>query len=298
MPAYRNPGLSLMIKGGLGPKTPRASAQFKMANTNNDIIQCITDVPYYNEVLVLYGQARNKTHQECIKKAGEQANFHAALSERSGGAPRARINKGILSTAYDPTKWKKQSKSKTGKTRKLTGKQSAANEKRAYFFRLASKRGARKGKKQSRILVSKGNKPARIGSKVKGVEGDRPLTKAAATIRNRSRSAKGAIAAGFLQSARRLGLKTSRGPKDAKPTPGGTAAKSKGVANQMTAYSVNKVLGSYQVGKSVMIRAMKKALFSKGEKKKDQGMLQFAEESMEADIKKAKEKAKGKRRRR
>ena len=278
-----------MIKGGLGQKTPRASRPSKMANTNNDIIQCITDTPYYNEVLVLYGQARNKTHNEVVTKAGQQANFHAAMSENRGGAPRAKINKGILSAAYDPTKWKKQSKSKTGKTRKLTGKQSAANKKRAYFFRLASKRGARKGKKQSTILVSKGNKPARIGSKVKGVEGDRPLTKAAATIRNRSRSAKGAIAAGFLQSARRLGLK-SKGPKDAQPSPGGTAARSKGTraTNNIKAHSINRVRGSYEVGRKVMVQAMKKALYG------DKGMLNFAVERMEKDLEKAKSKAKGK----
>ena len=261
-----------------------------MANTKDDMIQCISDVPYYNEVLVLYGQARNKTHNEVVTKAGQQANYHAAMPETRGGAPRAKVSRGILSAAYDPSKWKKRSKSKTGKTRKLTGKQSASNEKRAYFFRIASMRGARKGKKQATIVVSPGTKPVKVGKKVKGVDGNRPLTKAAATIRNRSRSRKGAIAAGFLQSARRLGLK-SKGPKDAQPSSGGTAAKSKGTkaSNNIKAHSINRVKGSYEVGRKVMVRAMKKALYG------DKGMLNFAVESMEKDLEKAKAKAEGKR---
>ena len=235
-------------------------------------LQVANNLPDWNDTMALYGNLRSKTHDEVVTRAAGQANWRC--STKTEGVPRGNVKKGILSAAYDPTKWKSQTRTKTGKRKKLTALQSKGNKKRAYYFRLASKRGARKNKKISKILVSKGRKPVKIPSKVTGVsDNKRYLTKAAATIRNKGRSASGAMAAGFLKSAHLLGVK-KKGAKNIQAAPGGSASRSKGqkAKGDMRAHSINKVAGSYEVGRKTMIKAIKRVV---------DDMREFAEKLIE-----------------
>ena len=252
-----------MIRGGDGSKTQRASRPSDMATRRalkRSFLQVANNLPDWNDTMALYGNLRGKTHDQVVTRAAGQANWRCCT--RAEGVPRGNLKKGILSAAYDPTKWKSQTRTKTGKRKKLTALQSKGNEKRAYYFRLASKRGARKNTKISKILVSKTRKPVKIPTKVPGVsDNKRYLTKAAATIRNKGRSASGAMAAGFLKSAQLLGVK-KRGAKNIQPAPGGTASKSKGqkAVGDMAAHSINKVAGSYEVGRKTMLKAIKRVI--------------------------------------
>lgn len=91
----------------------------------------------------------------------------------------------------------------------------------------------------------------------KGSGGKIVMRPAAFKAYNKRRTAKGAMAAGFLQSARELGLK-KRGPKDAQVKPGKSASRSKGHLAGVTAkaYSINAVEGSYEVGRITMDSAI------------------------------------------
>lgn len=93
----------------------------------------------------------------------------------------------------------------------------------------------------------------------KGKGGDIVMRPKAQAAWARRRSAKGAMAAGFLMSAKRLGLK-KKGAKSLQPKPGGSASKSSGikasVGLKMRATSVNAVEGSFEVGRYYMDKAI------------------------------------------
>ena len=91
----------------------------------------------------------------------------------------------------------------------------------------------------------------------KGAGGDVVLRPKAYASFKKRRAAKGAIAAGFLESARKLGLK-KQGAASLRRKPGGSASKSAGTkaTTRLKAVSVNAVEGSYEVGKRVMDRAI------------------------------------------
>lgn len=91
----------------------------------------------------------------------------------------------------------------------------------------------------------------------------RPKTLESYTRRRKSR---GAIAAGGLVSARKMGLR-KRGAKSLQPKPGGSASKSVGTRakGELRAISINRVNGSYEVGRSAMDRAIKDTIRDAGE---------------------------------
>lgn len=98
----------------------------------------------------------------------------------------------------------------------------------------------------------------------KGAGGAMVMLPAARRAYARRRSAKGAMAAGFLVSARKLGLK-KRGPKGAQPRQGGSASRSSArrpvkKTGGYRAESINAVKGSYEVGKTPMDRAISATL--------------------------------------
>jgi hypothetical protein len=213
--------------------------------------------PNYQRVMARYGEARGKSYKEVIAKAAQQANFRCSWNPAKGGVQRANLKDDILGNHRDPTKWKKATVSKkTGKR----GKNPKGNEKRRLFFKLASKQGARKGKKKTMIKVGPSDpKKSRISQTIKGVKDNKKyLTKAAATIRNKRRMRSGAIAAGFFASAKRAGLK-NKGARKVQPVKGGSASKSvyhAATDNNLKAYTVNKVAGSFNVGRKIMTNAV------------------------------------------
>jgi hypothetical protein len=213
--------------------------------------------PNYQKVMERYGAARGKSYKDVIAKAAQQANFRCSWNPAKGGVKRANLKDDILGNHRDPTKWKKASTSKkTGKR----GKNPKGNEKRRLFFKLASKQGARKGKKKTMIKVGPSDpKKSRVSQTIKGVKDNkRYLTKVAATIRNKRRMRSGAIAAGFFASAKRAGLK-NKGARKVQPVKGGSASKSvyhAATDNNLKAYTVNKVAGSFNVGRKIMTNAV------------------------------------------
>ena len=131
-------------------------------------------------------------------------------------------------------------------------------------------------KRFKRIKVGPNDdKLTKVGTTIKNISDSKKyLTKAAATIRNRRRSRAGAMAAGFLQSAKRTAYKKIKGAKNIQPVPGGSASKSLFNAptkNNLKAFSVNKVLGDFQIGRKAMLRAMTFVMAD---------MKQFAEEKL------------------
>ena len=213
--------------------------------------------PNYQKVMERYGAARGKSYKDVIAKAAQQANFRCSWNPAKGGVKRANLKDDILGNHRDPTKWKKATVSKkTGKR----GKNPKSNEKRRLFFKLASKQGARKGKKKTMIKVGPSDKKkSRISQTIKGVKDNKKyLTKAAATIRNKRRMRSGAIAAGFFATAKRAGLK-NKGARKVQPVKGGSASKSvyhAATDNNLKAYTVNKVAGSFNVGRKIMTNAV------------------------------------------
>lgn len=99
---------------------------------------------------------------------------------------------------------------------------------------------------------------AALGVK-KGSGGTVRMRPAAKRLWSKRRSAKGAMAAGFLVSARKLGLK-KKGAKSVQAVPNGSASKSVGKIakgrKRIAAESVNAVEGSYEVGKRTMDKAI------------------------------------------
>lgn len=213
--------------------------------------------PNYQRVMERYGEACGKEYPDVIKRAAQQANFRCSWTAAKGGVKRANLKDDILGNHRDPTKWKKATISKITGNR---GKNPKANEKRRLFFKLASKQGARKGKKKTMIKVGPSDpKKSKISQTIKGVkDNSKYLTKAAATMRNKRRMRSGAMAAGFFASAKRAGFKL-KGNKQIQPIKGGSASKSvyhAATENNLKAYTINKVAGSFNVGRKVMTKAV------------------------------------------
>ena len=102
---------------------------------------------------------------------------------------------------------------------------------------------------------------ASLGVK-KGAGGTIVMRPAAYRSYAKRRSARGAMAAGFLQSARELGLR-KRGAKSVQPRSGGSASKSIGRkprGRRMLAISVNMVAGSYEVANKTMDTAIRRTI--------------------------------------
>ena len=96
----------------------------------------------------------------------------------------------------------------------------------------------------------------------KGAGGNIVMRPAAYRAWTKRRSAKGAMAAGFLRSARQLGLR-KRGAKSVQPRSGGSASKSIGRkprGRKMMAISVNMVEGSFEVGSKTMDNAIRRTI--------------------------------------
>lgn len=228
----------------------------------DQFIKFDTDVLSYQQAIELYGRLRKKTYVQVVNQFAKEANLICSRSEAQGGVKRSNLKQDkYLKDSTDPTKWKKVSKTKTGKTRKGSGKNP---KERRMWFALAAKQGAKKGDPFKDIKVAPNDKNrTKVGAKVKNISDDkRYLTKAAATIRNRRRSRSGAMAAGFLQSAKNLGF-GGKGRANLQPWSRGTAIKSIGRKAQidtLRAFSVNKVLGSFEVGDRVMKKAIDKAI--------------------------------------
>lgn len=92
----------------------------------------------------------------------------------------------------------------------------------------------------------------------KGAGGRVVMRPAAYRAYTRRRSARGAMAAGFLVSAKKLGLR-KRGAKSVQPRAGGSASKSSARRprfGRLKAASINAVNGSYEVGKGTMDKAI------------------------------------------
>ena len=191
-------------------------------------VQIKVNSPQYNAVLESYRKARGKTHQEVINRVAQQCNFRCVRPQTKGGVKRAKLGKFPLNATSDPLRG--------GKTKK-----------QRFFYAQAAKRGAKKGKPA----------PFKVTGNIAGGAGDRHLTRAAISLRNRRRAAKGAMAAGFLVSARKLGLR-KRGPKGAQPEAGKSASRSTGdrSTGRLQAESINAVEGSFEVGKPAMDRAI------------------------------------------
>ncbi len=100
---------------------------------------------------------------------------------------------------------------------------------------------------------------ASLGVK-KGAGGNIVMRPAAKRSWNKRRSARGAMAAGFLTSARRHGLK-KRGNKTAQPRSGGSASRSigrmSGRRKNLRATSINAVEGSFEVARGTMDKAIR-----------------------------------------
>lgn len=206
----------------------------------------------FQQVMERYGEARKMAYPEVITRAAYQANKQCTMSEARGGVKRPNLTKDkYLRNATDPSKYKKLD----------SGKYSKSNEPRRLWFALAAKQGAKKGKPFPTVKVGPNDdKVTKVGTTIKNISNNKKyLTKAAATIRNRRRSRAGAMAAGFLQSARRTAYKKIKGPRNIQPVAGGSASKSLFHAptkNNLKAFSINKVLGDYKIGKDAMLRAM------------------------------------------
>ena len=101
---------------------------------------------------------------------------------------------------------------------------------------------------------------ASLGVK-KGAGGTVTMRPAAYKSYAERRRAKGAMAAAFLVSARKLGLK-KRGAKSVQPRSGSKSNKSVGIKarRQMKAVSINVIDGSYEVGRPVMDRAIRRTI--------------------------------------
>ena len=206
----------------------------------------------FQSVMEKYGEARKMAYPEVITRAAYQANFKAMDKEAKGGVKRPKLTQDkFLKNATDPSKYSKLK----------SGKYSKTNDARRIWFALAAKQGAKKGKPFKSVKVGPNDdKLTKVGATVKNISNNKKyLTKAAATIRNRRRSRAGAMAAGFLQSAKRTAYKKIKGPKNIQPVPGGSASKSLFHAptkNNLKAFSINKVLGDFKIGKDAMLRAM------------------------------------------
>jgi DNA-binding protein H-NS len=228
----------------------------------DQFIKFDTDVLSYQQAIELYGRLRKKTYAQVVNQFAKEANLICSKKEAEGGVKRSNIKQDkYLKNSTDPTKWRKVTKTKTGKTRKGSGKNP---KERRMWFALAAKQGAKKGDPFKDIKVAPNDKnKTKVGTKVKNISDDeRHLTKAAATIRNRRRSRSGAIAVGFLESAKQLGY-GKKGAASMQPWSRGSAIKSigrKATAQILKAFSINKVEGSYEVARRVMVRAMDKAI--------------------------------------
>lgn len=212
----------------------------------------------YDSAMEKYLSVSSKSLAEAQNHNAGEANMYCSKKPTQGGVKRAKhTNDKFLGTHRDPTKWRKSNILKSGKK----GKSSKTNKARRFFFKLASKQGARKNKKTSHIKVTPSDdKKRRVSATVKGVSDEnRYLTKTAATIRNKRIMRAGAMAAGFLQSAKRTG-KNIKGPRDIQPIKGGSASKSlfhPATEGNLKAYSVNKVAGSgSMIGRKAMVRAV------------------------------------------
>ena len=161
--------------------------------------------------IALYKKARRISHADIINRIGAQANFACVDPEAKGGAPRAKLGKFPLNGRADPRK----------------GGRGAYGSPQRYYYARAAALGVKKGKGGKIVMRPK-----------------------AYEAWARKRKAKGAVVAGCLVCAHKLGLK-KKGPKGAQPIPGETASTSKGVKakpkENVHAYSINKVLGSGEV---------------------------------------------------
>ncbi len=242
--------------------------------------------PNYQKVMERYGAICKKEYPDVIRRAAQQANYRCSWTPAKGGVKRANITQDkYLSDKANPAKWNKTKYTKTGKKRVGSGQNPKAKK---MWFALAAKQGGKKGKDLSRIKVSPSDpKKSRVSQTVKGVKDSKKyLTKAAATIRNKRRMRSGAIAAGFIASAKRAGL-TRKGQKNIQPIPGGTASKSvynAATENDLKAFTVNKVAGSFNVGRRTMIKAVVDTM---------DDMLDYAQEKLNKQILKAAQQSRG-----
>lgn len=218
----------------------------------SQFLQIAGNFKTFQSVMDKYGEARKMAYPEVITRAAYQANKQCTMSEAKGGVKRPKLAQDkFLRNATDPSKYKKLD----------SGKYSKTNDARRIWFALAAKQGAKKGKPFKSVKVGPNDdKLTKVGASVKNIsDNEKYLTKAAATIRNRRRSRAGAMAAGFLQSARRTAYKKIKGARNIQPVPGGSASKSLFHAptkNNLKAFSINKVLGDFKIGRDAMLRAM------------------------------------------
>ena len=226
--------------------------------TSDSFLSIAENFKNYDSAMEKYLSVSSKTLVKAQNHNAGEANMYCAKKPTQGGVKRAKhTSDKFLGTRRDPTKWTKASILKSGKK----GVNPKANKARRFFFKLASKQGARKNKKTTHIYVTPSDRKKRkVSATVKGVSDDkRYLTKAAATIRNKRIMRAGAMAAGFLQSAKRTGKKI-KGARDIQPIKGGSASKSlfhPATEGNLKAYSVNKVAGSgSMVGRKAMVRAV------------------------------------------
>lgn len=218
--------------------------------------------PNYQKVMDFYGAATKKEYKNVIAHAAQQANFRCSFNEAKGGVKRANIKDAYLGNSADPSKWNKSKFTKKGKKRKGSGQNS---KEKKMWFALAAKQGAKKSSKEKQNLFPKvkvapnDKKRTQVGAKIKNIsDNGRHLTKAAATIRNRRRSRKGAIAAGFFASAKKAGLK-NKAKREVQPIKGGSASRSvyhSATDNNLKAFTINKVSGSFEIGRRAMVRAV------------------------------------------
>ena len=209
----------------------------------------------YQKAIELYGRLRKKTYVEVVNQFAKEANLICSKNQAQGGVKRVNITKDkYLRNATDPSKY----------TKLKSGKYSKSNEPRRIWFALAAKQGAKKGKPFKRIKVGPSDPgTTKVGTTIKNIsDNEKHLTKVAATIRNRRRSRSGSMAAGFFESAKKLGYKL-KGNAKVRAWTSGSAIKSigrKATKEALKAFSVNRVTGSFEVGNKVMAKAIDKAV--------------------------------------
>lgn len=226
-----------------------------MQLTRQQFIDITTNVPEYVRIMDLYGKARKKTHQEVINRAAAQANFfchNKPNGKNGGGVKRMSLKKWPLRLVDRPKR--KTDSSVTGKAQtrgKRTRRETASfgNKGGLKGFRSAFWHALASGLRRT---------PSNHWEIYRGVYRGEGNLKEATRIFERRADKRGAMAAGFLVGARKMGLK-NKGAKDAQPKAGGSASRSTGAkaTARLKASSVNAVKGSYEVGRETMERAIR-----------------------------------------
>jgi len=241
----------------------------------NPYVHIETNSADYVDALRIYGKARKMVHADVVNSFAKDANFFC-VNQPPKGVKRMKRTGFPMSKAFEPKP------PKSGGTRKALGIEQKLARKSNKLVRKEDReriRGRSKRESQTWADRDKGGlkqyraaiwhalasglrrTPDNRWERYRGVYRGEGNYEEAKRIFARKQSRRGAMAAGFLVSARKLGL-TKKGAKDAQPKPGGSASKStafqakRGTGGKISASTTNRVEGSYEVAKDTMDRAI------------------------------------------